>query len=213
MSEAPGILVKPYNEDPRKYQSQPAPDPTVEVPVRVITLLRDALHILETAKDRKKALEEFEKFRSLDSRQATEDEVRASDQPKYIAKYDRLTDKERAEIRRKLYVAPGNCDHLKGGVRKSFRRDYNFSYHRFIDHSEEIKCLTCKTKWHPGDIGWDFALTAFNTMSTNTKTSSEAMMYAAQFKSRDTEFYKTVADILRRYPCWDGEISPPGTTL
>jgi hypothetical protein len=212
MSDAKGILTKPYNDDPRT--PAPVPEKKVEVPVRVIELMREAVTLMQSAVDRQKALEELEKYRALKSRPATEDEVRAQDRPKYIAQYNRLTEKERAEIRRSLYVAPGTCDHLKGGkLRRYSRMDYNLSHHTFISGQREIKCLTCKTKWHPRDAQWKWALKAFETMSTNTKTSSEQPMYAAQFRDRDAEYYYTIEEIQRRYPDWDGVIAPPGTVL
>jgi hypothetical protein len=213
MSDAKGILTKPYNDDTRT--PAPIPEKKVEVPIRVIELMREAVNLMQSAVDRQKAMEEFEKYRALKSRPTTEDEVRPSDRPKYIAQYNRLTEKERAEIRRSLYVAPGTCDHLKGGRtrQRGSRKDYNFSHHTFIGGQREIKCLTCKTKWHPGDAQWKWALKAFETMSTNTKTSSERMLYAAQFIDRDTEYYYTIEEIQRRYPDWDGVIAPPGTVL
>jgi hypothetical protein len=213
LSNAKGILTKPYNDDPRT--PAPVPEKKVEVPVRVIELMRKVVNLMQSAVDRQKATEEFEKYKALQSRPATEDEVRAQDRPKYIAKYGTLTEKQRDEIRRSIYVDAKQCHHLKGGRTRKWgsRDDYNLSHHTFIGGQREIKCLTCKTKWHPGDAQWKWALKAFETMSTNTKTSSEHMLYAAQFIDRDTEYYYTIEEIRRRYPDWDGVIAPPGTVL
>jgi hypothetical protein len=214
LSNAKGVLATPYNELTNSAP-KPSPEKRVEVPVRVIELMREAVNLMQSAVDRQKAMEEFEKYKALKSRPATEDEVRPSDRPKYKAQYDTLTDKQREEIRRGLYVDPGKCDHLKGNKTRtrSQAKDYNFSHHTFIGGQREIKCLTCKTKWHPGDAQWKWALKAFETMSTNTKTSSERMLYAAQFRDRDTEYYYTLEEIQQTYPDWDGVVSPPGTVL
>lgn len=66
------------------------------------------------------------------------------------------------------------CRHLKGGGYglSTIGRDYNISYHRFINNRARIRCLTCGKVWWENEPGWKEALEMMN-QSSNTPSSSE----------------------------------------
>ena len=91
----------------------------------------------------------------------------------YVPKYGTRSEAEHASIRKRLRVNPSRCDHLKGGRYKlAMVKDYNVSFHTFVDGVSRIRCNKCGAKWFSGDPGWTTAL-GMAEQSTNQPSSSE----------------------------------------
>jgi len=93
---------------------------------------------------------------------------------RYIPNYERRTEKEHGEIRKRIKVDPSECEHLKGGSfrRPSTHKDFNVSYHIFAGGVERIRCLSCGQKWFSDDPCWNEALVMVKH-STNSRSCGE----------------------------------------
>jgi hypothetical protein len=118
----------------------------------------------------------------------------------YVPQYSRRTEAEHTACRRRATTSPSVCQHRKGFHRRprSVVKDYNVSFHRFIDGTERIRCLSCGKKWFPSDADWQQALNMVED-STNTRTASETPYWRSE-----SEEYGTFADIKKVYPTWEG---------
>jgi hypothetical protein len=82
-------------------------------------------------------------------------------------------------LRKYARAVPGECTHLKGGTRPGHtgpiwrHKDFNVSWHTFVDGHSEIRCLICGEKWLPDDpVRWAEGMRMVES-SSNSRSSNE----------------------------------------
>jgi hypothetical protein len=122
------------------------------------------------------------------------------------------------------YERQRNCNHLKGGRLAKGVKDYNVSFHTFIDGSRRIRCLTCgKEAWDTPNTQfmWQYMVGLYYN-STNSASASESLLYGVYKGEVLIETFPQtkagLAQLQQKYPNWNGKFSrqrfegklPPG---